>query len=57
MKAWEYHEYTCTSIQNPDLRAYGLAGWELVAVLPCENGLRYTFWFKREYLSKQEKTS
>ncbi len=47
-KAFEFHEYTASSLQNPDLAGYGRAGWELVAVLPYEN--RYTFFLQREYI-------
>ncbi len=59
-KAWEFHEYTASSLQDPDLAAYGRAGWELVAVLPYEERpptsfqLRYTFFLQRECVPKSK---
>jgi len=58
VKTFEFHEYTCSGIQDPDLAAYGREGWELVAVLPCEErpplsytteaSNKYTFFLQRE---------
>ena len=55
-KAFEFHEYTTESLHDPDLAAYGRAGWELVAVLPYKEPFptsyesKYTFFLQREYV-------
>lgn len=51
-KAFQFHEYTASSMQDPDVAAYGHAGWELVAVLPADEW--YTFFLQREYVPKSE---
>jgi len=59
MKKWiddplicEFHQYTATTILDPDIVAYGRAGWELVTVLQKDihsADTRYTFFLQRKY--------
>ncbi len=49
---FQFHDYTCERSDNPDLLAYGRAGWQIVAVLPYPAAPltqeRYTFFLQRE---------
>ena len=52
MKVYQFHDFTCTRSDSPDLAAYGHAGWEIIAVIPdianAPHKERYTFFLQRE---------
>lgn len=45
MNRWQLYQYTASLITDPDLVAYVNAGWEIIAVVPCDE--RYTFFLRR----------